>query len=131
MEPWQSELRAFLALAMTDPSAASIRVRERFDEARSACRHAEAMALAQALQVLMDTGEWYEDIAPYIRSQPETGLRLVSIGTAEENLGLLEAAFDSYARAVLAEQLMGDVEALKLAVTGLSRVLERKREQDG
>lgn len=89
------------------------------------------MALAQALQVLMDTGEWYEDIAPYIRSQPETGLRLVSIGTAEENLGLLEAAFDSYARAVLAEQLMGDVEALKLAVTGLSRVLERKREQDG
>ena len=127
MESWELRLRELMELATTDAAAAGIGVRRLFDDAQASSRIREALALARTLQVLLDTKEWYEDIAPLVRAQPPTGVGMTAVGFAEEQLGLLEAAFDSYGRAVVAEKLAGDPEILEIAVEGLVRILARRR----
>ena len=127
MSEWERQMDGLVRLIPTDPEHAATGIRRLFDLALASSRNIDAMAAAQTLLMLLDEREWYQEIAPFVRSQPPTCLSLMSLGTAEERLGMLAAAFDSYVRALLAEKWTGDHELLEAAMAGLGRVLARAR----
>jgi hypothetical protein len=129
MDEWHQQMDGFIRLIPSDPGQAAAGIRRLFDLALSSSRNIDAMAAALTLLMLLDERQWYQEIGPFVRSQPPTCLSLMSLGMAEERLGMLAAAFESYVRALLAEKWTGDHELLEAAMAALGRVLARARER--
>lgn len=131
MEPWETEFRSLVELARTDLPAAAAGVRALYDDARSGSRDHEAVLLGRALQMFMGTREWYDEVVPFLRTQAMNGATLVAVAWTEEQLHMSDAAFESYAQALIADRLDGDPDILQLALDGLARVLDGNAQKRG
>jgi len=127
MTSTDAEICSLIASASLDPKGAAAGLRKLFDEARQNGDDDRAAALGHTLQPFMAPREWYDIVWPLLSSRPNTCMKWMSAGTAQEELGFFADALNSFARAVLAEGLDGDRELLEACVFAMRRVLDRTK----